>query len=137
MPTHLLIAQAAPTVPLTTVVYAVMASAGGVALAMVGVIKIAASYLPAVDAFFSSSKKKQSLPQTTTPSYERPGHACDATARQIGDMATGIARLSTTVERLTEAVDQLVRAQEVTKEAHRLAIEEEMLRRRRQQESTG
>ena len=81
MLTHILISQTAPSIPLDTVIWAVLASTGGVAIAMVAVIKLLASFLPSVDSFFSSKGRKskrsdspptfRSPPTITTPATPR------------------------------------------------------------------
>jgi hypothetical protein len=82
--TYLLAQATSPTIPLQTVLWAIFASAGGVAIAMVAIIKVLATFLPAVDGFFSGKKGRGSRTVDeywggTGDSPPRPRAACEMT----------------------------------------------------------
>jgi len=72
-----------PTIPLQTVIWAIMASTGAVAVSMVGVIKLLVSFLPSVDAFFSSKKSKE---ERLGLIDRKPQQACDMTRDLLVDI---------------------------------------------------
>ena len=89
MLTHILISQTAPSIPLDTVIWAVLASTGGVAIAMVAVIKLLASFLPSVDSFFSSKGRKSKRSDSADISIPTHNHdACDSTRDILKALST-------------------------------------------------